>query len=138
VLITVLLANRPPVLDPAGPFQVTEGSPLSFALSGSDPDDDPLTFGLAPLPAGAAFGVATRTFTWTPTYGQAGSYSMQGTVSDGRASDSKAVQVTVVAATFDREGGGLSHAGCSSLGGAAPWPLAGLLLLLTRRRRLVR
>jgi len=81
VRITVVQANRPPVLDPIGNKTVQVGATLTWAVSASDPDGDPLTFSAAPLPTNAMFDVAT--FTFTPTVGQVGTYSVTFTVSDG-------------------------------------------------------
>jgi serralysin len=41
------------------------------------------------------FNSATRTFTWTPSYTQAGAYTVTFTVSDGQLTDSKTVPITV-------------------------------------------
>src|SRR5207244_106027 len=48
------------------------------------------------LPAGASFGAATKTFSWTPTFDQAGPYpGVIFTVSDGTASATETVAITV-------------------------------------------
>jgi hypothetical protein len=66
--------NRAPVLDPTGPKTVNEGEMLEFTITASDPDGDSLTYSASNLPAGASFDSVTRRFTWSPDYGQAGSY----------------------------------------------------------------
>ncbi len=84
-----------PLLYSIGSKSVNEGSLLSFTVSGSDPDGDLLTFSATNLPAGASFNQATQTFSWTPTYTQAGLYSVTFMVSDGSLTDSEVVAITV-------------------------------------------
>ncbi len=86
VIITVIKANRPPVIDPIENKTVNVAETLIFSVSGSDPDGDPLTFAVSPqpLPANASFDPATRVFTFTPNQTQAGSLGLSFTVTDGR------------------------------------------------------
>ena len=91
--------NRPPVLDPIGDKAVNVGSTLTFTVSGSDLDGDPLTFSVSPepLPANATFDPVTRAFTFTPTASQMGSFPLTFSVSDGRggtASETITIMVT--------------------------------------------
>ncbi len=74
IVITVGNVNRPPVLDAIGDKTVLEGQTLTFVVTGTDPDGDRLTFSTGELPQGATFNPATQTFTWTPTFDQAGVY----------------------------------------------------------------
>ena len=74
ITITVTNANRAPVLDSIGDRTVNEGELLQFSINATDPDGDALTFSATNLPDGAGFSSATRTFSWTPNYNQAGSY----------------------------------------------------------------
>lgn len=67
--------NRPPVLAPIGNLTVPEGQPLLFTVSATDPDGDLLTYSAANLPPGASFDPATRTFSWTPGFDQAGNFA---------------------------------------------------------------
>ena len=85
--------NQPPVLAPIGPRQVAEGDALQIAISGSDPDGNPLTYTASGLPAGATF--SGQTFTWTPTFTDAGTYAVTFSVSDGQLTDSETVTITV-------------------------------------------
>lgn len=99
VTITVVPANRPPVLDPIGDRTAVVGEAITLIASGSDPDGDPLTFSAAPLPAHATFDPATRLFAFTPDAGQVGPVHVTFTVSDGRGgSASETVTITVIAA----------------------------------------
>jgi hypothetical protein len=55
-----------------------------------------LTYSASNLPSGATFTPSTRTFAWTPTYDQVGSYTaVLFTVSDGTATDSESITITV-------------------------------------------
>lgn len=88
-------SNQAPTLDPIGNRAGQENAPLTFTISASDPDDAALTYTADPLPTGAAFDATTRTFTWTPTFDQAGDYPITFTVSDGALSDSETITITV-------------------------------------------
>lgn len=86
-------ANQPPVLGTIGSKTVAEGQTLIFSLSVSDPDGDPLTFSVSPLPAGAVFDQGA--FAWTPGYDQADSYAVTFSASDGQLSAEETVALTV-------------------------------------------
>src|SRR5205823_3137535 len=82
------IANTNPTRLPAeiGNKSGSEGSLLTFAVSATDADGDALTYSASGLPAGASFDPATKTFSWTPTFDQAGPYpGVIFTVSDGTA-----------------------------------------------------
>ncbi len=93
---------RSPVLSPIGGRQVDEGQSLTFTLNASDPDGGALTYSAANLPEGATFTSQTRTFSWTPGYGTAGSYEVEFKVCDDCVAaaqcDSEKVPITVVGA----------------------------------------
>ncbi|MHC4366989.1 MAG: putative Ig domain-containing protein [Planctomycetota bacterium] len=93
VAITVNNINQLPVLAAIGSRSVNEGSRLSFSVSATDADGDALTYAATGLPSGATF--SGRTFTWTPGYTQAGTYSANFIVSDGANQDSETVTITV-------------------------------------------
>ena len=82
VTITVGEANRAPVLARINTQRVAEGERLRLALRGSDADGDGLRYSMADAPSGAT--LSDSTFSWTPTYAQAGTYRVTFTVSDGR------------------------------------------------------
>ncbi|MDI6794288.1 MAG: PKD domain-containing protein, partial [bacterium] len=92
-------ADRAPVLTPIGDKSGTEGVLLTFMVTASDSDTaDTFTYAAINLPSGATLNGATGTFTWTPNYTQAGTYSgIVFTVSDGKGgSDSEAITITIV------------------------------------------
>lgn len=97
--ITVNHVNRPPLLDAVADATVDENKPLSFAISGSDPDKEDagkITFSAEGIPAGAHFDPPTRRLTWTPTFDQSGTYRLTFKVSDpDKLSDSKTMTITV-------------------------------------------
>ena len=99
VRITVVKANRPPVLSAIGNKTVSVGNTLTFTLSASDPDNDPLTYSVSPLPlpANVSFDTSARSFTFTPAGNQVGSFNLTFALSDGRggtASETVAITVT--------------------------------------------
>jgi hypothetical protein len=89
--------NRPPVLNPIGSKSVAEGKTLSFTVTATDPDGDALAYSANNLPAGANFDPATRTFTWTPDYGQTGDFPdvMFTVTDDGVPSQSASEAITI-------------------------------------------
>lgn len=94
VTITVISdTNQAPILASIGNRSVNEGATLAFTVSASDVDNDPLSYLVSGLPAGATY--SNRTFNWTPGYAQAGSYSTTFIVSDGHVQDSEAITITV-------------------------------------------
>ncbi|MDW7712434.1 MAG: PKD domain-containing protein, partial [Deferrisomatales bacterium] len=94
VRVTVIdVVDQPPVLDPVGNKTIAEGQLLSFTVSASDPDGDPVTITATPLPAGAAFNGTT--FSWTPTFTQAGIYQVTFTATAGGLTDSETITITV-------------------------------------------
>lgn len=92
---TATTGNHAPVLMPIGDRSVLETETLTFPISATDADNDPLTYSATNLPAGATFTAATRTFTWTPTSLQRGRYQVMFQVSDTRVSVSETITITV-------------------------------------------
>jgi len=99
VTITVLHVDRPPVIASVSDKTVDENQPLSLQLSGEEPDKEDqakIQFSMFNLPAGATFDPASRTFTWTPSYDQSGSYPNIGAVMKaGALSDTAFFQIQV-------------------------------------------
>ncbi|HSW02344.1 MAG TPA: putative Ig domain-containing protein [Sedimentisphaerales bacterium] len=93
ITITVSRPNTAPVLGSIGDKSVNENQALSFTVSGTDADGDSLTYSATGLPGGATFN--GQTFSWTPGFTQAGSYSVTFTVSDGKAQASRTVAISV-------------------------------------------
>lgn len=86
--------NTPPEMDFIGTRYGNVGQPLTFMVSASDYDNDPLTYRASNLPGGAAFNPTTRTFSWTPS--AEGTYTgVHFEVSDGRATDSEDITIIV-------------------------------------------
>jgi len=97
-------SNNAPVLDSIGNKVVNENELLEFTISATDKDSgDSLSFAASGiidgvpsgLPTGASFNTDTKTFSWTPTSSQIGSYFILFTVSDGKTTDSEQIRITV-------------------------------------------
>jgi hypothetical protein len=73
VVISVSERNQPPILQiPDAPLIITQGEPVSFPVSGTDPDIPikKLEYSLVtPIPEGAAIDSATGLLTWSPPDG---------------------------------------------------------------------
>lgn len=90
-------ANRPPVLSPIGAKTVSEGQPLAFTATATDPDGNALTYSGGNLPTGATLSPA-GVFNWTPSFAQGGNYNVTITVTDNGSpaqSDFEIVTITV-------------------------------------------
>src|SRR5262245_55595526 len=80
--ITILNTNQAPILAPL-PIQSTrEDMLLEIPLAAGDIDSNALVFALTNLPAETKFDVQTRILSWTPTYTQAGEYTVTVRVTD--------------------------------------------------------
>ena len=72
---SVIGGNQTPILNSIGNQSINENELLEFVIMATDPDPaDTLTFNASNLPEWATFATETATFTWTPTYDQAGNY----------------------------------------------------------------
>ena len=90
--------NHNPVLDPIGNRSTGEGLALTFQVHATDPDGQALTYSAAPLPGGASLNAGTGAFSWTPNFGQSGTYSVGFHVTDSMgAADSERVTIAVAA-----------------------------------------
>lgn len=95
-------SNGTPVLTPLTPVSASAGSTVSFRVSASDPDNDPLTYSATGVPTSATFNSTTGEFSWPGS--AAGTYTLSFTASDGLfTSAAQSVTLTVTAA---RGGGG--------------------------------
>jgi hypothetical protein len=95
--VTITTGNDTPALGEVSNQTVAEGSLLSFTVTASDQNEDPLTFSLSgDVPAGATINPSTGEFSWVPTEEQGGtSYTFSIQVTDGNATDSKSITITV-------------------------------------------
>ncbi|PYE55655.1 Ig-like domain-containing protein, partial [Deinococcus yavapaiensis] len=103
VTINVTDVNRAPTLNTiTTPQAVNEGQALNFTVSGSDADNDTLTYdavvvtqnGTAALSTIGATLSSSGAFSWTPSFTQSGSYTIRFTSNDGKTS-SQAQDVTI-------------------------------------------
>lgn len=94
--VTVTATNRAPVLDRIEDNTTTEGTLLTFTIAATDPDGDPISYAAGNLPGGAAFDAATRSFSWTPSYQQAGAHVLRFSASDGELIASRDVTIQVI------------------------------------------
>ncbi len=83
--IIVNHVNREPSLAEVSPISVNEQEPITFTLTGSDPDledEGKLRYEIANLPQGATLDAVSGAFSWTPSYEQSGEYMLQAQVTD--------------------------------------------------------
>lgn len=96
--VHVLETNGAPSIDAPSSVEVFETDTVSFGVTATDPDGDELSLSASGLPANASFtdaGDGTGTFEWTPTYGEAGNYSVSFTVTDSDLSDTTTTSIGV-------------------------------------------
>ncbi len=74
--------NIPPEIEHMETQEGKENGTLTFVLNASDFDNDTLRYSASELPLGAVLDDSTGIFTWTPTYDQAGTYTVEFQVSD--------------------------------------------------------
>ena len=67
-------APAAPKMNAVGEIHCVSDQPLIFTVSATDPNSAPLTYSASNLPTGASFDASTRTFTWTPSEAQVGTY----------------------------------------------------------------
>jgi len=89
--------NTAPVLNPIGDKNGFAFVNLAFDVTASDAEGDALTFGVSGLPVGATFDTNSGHFSWTPGASDGGAHPVTFSVSDGLASDSEAITITVAA-----------------------------------------
>jgi FtsP/CotA-like multicopper oxidase with cupredoxin domain len=88
--------NEPPTLTVPAAQTVVQGQSLTFAVVGANPaPGTTLTYSVSGAPQGVAINAATGAVAWNPTYDQIGTHRLNFTVSNGRQSATKAVQVQV-------------------------------------------
>ena len=99
-------ANNPPVFEPIGNKEVTEGELLEFTVTATDADGDAISIGTSIKPSGATFvdhGDGTGTFSWTPSLSQGGTYYLTFYASDTKDVASELIMITVHEANMPPE-----------------------------------
>ncbi|MFH1856172.1 MAG: PQQ-binding-like beta-propeller repeat protein [Candidatus Omnitrophota bacterium] len=79
--------NQPPFIESIEDKKANEKELLEFTVIATDPNEDVLTYSAANLPEGAVFDPETQTFSWKPTYIQAGEYKVIFKVRDNYAAE---------------------------------------------------
>ena len=91
--------NHAPEWDASTPKETTGSSesPIHFTVRATDADNDPLTYSLSGLPAGAKAEPTEGAVqvSWTPTAGDLGVYPVKATVSDGKTTVTREIRVIV-------------------------------------------
>ena len=93
------LENHPPTVTAPSTEQVDEGASLSFTVTASDPDGDPVALSASAVPEGATFtdhGNNTGTFSWTPGSTQSGSHVVAFSGNDGHGATGTATTAITV------------------------------------------
>jgi hypothetical protein len=91
------MGNTAPVLNAIGNQTAAAFVMLAFDVSALDAEGDALTYSATGLPVGATLDPNTGHFEWTPAPLDAGVHAVTFGVSDGYASDSEAITITVSA-----------------------------------------
>ncbi len=76
VAITVAPVNDAPSIATDGNQAVLEDETISFSVSGADVEDGEVGIEIEGLPEGATFDAEAGVFSWTPTFFQAGDYTV--------------------------------------------------------------
>jgi len=97
VVINVARHNHAPEIVPPGTTTVNEGEQLALAVEATDADGDALVYSAPGLTLpNAYFNQVTHQLTFTPSFEQAGSYSVAFAVSDGEATATATATIDVV------------------------------------------
>lgn len=81
--ISVSSEPTPPVFTSTPATTATEGIAYSYTALATDADGDSVTYSLEAAPVGMVIDAATGVVNWTPTYKQAGSYTVTIRATDG-------------------------------------------------------
>jgi len=89
--------NKFPIIASIADVTIREDQDISFTISATDEDTDPIRYGIRNLPQGALFdSLGTKQFSWTPNYFQAGKYIVHFMAWDNKGGfDDEAVRITV-------------------------------------------
>ncbi len=93
--LVVRTTDNTPVVTAPGNQTVAEGAALNLQLQASDANSDPLTWSATGLPNGATLNALTGQLTWSPAYGQAGTYPITVSASDGAEAGSASFNLVV-------------------------------------------
>ncbi len=93
VIVIVNNVDRPPSVNAGLDRGAYENKLLSFAVTAADPDSNLVALSLISPPAGAV--IAGSNFTWTPSYSQAGIYSLRFRAQSYSLCDTDTVVITV-------------------------------------------
>jgi C1A family cysteine protease len=94
-MIKPIVNNSAPVLQNIANCSGEEGQPIDFIVRATDSDGDTLTYTADNLPTGASLDAGSGAFSWTPSFTQAGTYTIRFRVTDGIADDTQNVILTV-------------------------------------------
>ena len=98
--VTVTLLNRPPVADSQN-VTTDEDAAVSFTLTGSDPDDDPITFQVASGPSNGTISGTLPNLIYSPNANFNGSDALSFLVNDGKIDSAPSTVSITVAAIND-------------------------------------
>lgn len=90
--------NRPPVFVERADTTILESQTLILAVAADDPDEDIPDLSTGALPVNGTFadhGDGSGSLTFTPSYEQAGTYTVTFFANDGELADTMSVQITV-------------------------------------------
>jgi hypothetical protein len=93
--IVVRTTDHAPVVSPVTIPSVAEGATLSVPLTATDAEGDPVTWSATGLPGGAVLDPVSGLLTWSPIFGQAGTYPITVSASDGSEAGSVSLTLTV-------------------------------------------
>ncbi len=92
--LVVVTTDSAPVVTAPGNQSVAEGAPLNLQLQASDTYGNPVTWIATGLPGGAILNPNTGAITWAAAYGQAGTYPVTVSASDGSESSNASFTIT--------------------------------------------
>lgn len=93
IFITVINSNQKPVLTNPGTINGVVNQKMTYTLTATDPDGDKITFAMIDEPNGSV--LDENTYTWTPTYSDAGEHSVKFIASDKFLSDTITVTLKI-------------------------------------------
>ncbi|MEO0604740.1 MAG: Ig-like domain-containing protein, partial [Myxococcota bacterium] len=105
--VVVFPVNDPPLAEEAASIEVMAGEEASVVLTGTDPEGDPLTFGIVTSPTlgTAVLDPTSGELTYTADPGFGGADFVRWQVSDGELQDQRVVTIDVIPEPdFDRDG----------------------------------